>query len=561
MTAILYCDSLILKIEEGIIMIRFFIYISLFFLHFFVYGAAVKGAKILISGPSPHLPLIAQDIYKQGGNIVDIAIASALSLSVTHPYYVSLGCGGFALIKMNSSLKVLDFREVAPFEMKKDFYVNSGLSSQKGGASVGVPGFLAGLVELHKKYGKISWSSLVKPSIVLAKKGFPVSGDWTDITLKSKNRFNTHGKKIFFKRRGKPYQVGHIFKQPKLAKALYLVQKNKSKDFYYGVLGKDVISAVQKSKGIMNKQDLKKYKVRWLKPLSINYRGYTINSMPLPSSGGIILSRALKLIEKQKLYKKSLYGVEELHLLGEIMARAFYPRFLMGDPSFISFKEEDWLSEEKINKMNKTISSYKVKPLPRIKESGETTHISLIDHKGNAISMTLTLNGFYGSNVVTKKYGIVLNNQMDDFTTLFNKSNLYGLIQGKNNQVKGGKRPLSSMTPVIVEKNGKTIMALGGAGGPTIITSVLQTIYRYLSHGLDIDRAIQSSRIHHQFLPRTLFVENKKFSPEVLFQLKRKGHKIKYRDYVGQVFGVTLNNKGVLSAGHESRREGFSGGL
>ena len=541
-------------------MIKFFICIILFFLHFSIHGIPFQGTKVLVSGPSPYLPSIVQDIYKQGGNIIDMAVASALSLSVTHPYYVSLGCGGFALIKINSSLKVLDFREIAPYEMKEDFYMKNGLSSQKGGSAVGVPGFLAGLSELHKKYGKISWSRLVQPSIALAEKGFPVSGDWVDITLKSKNKFNASGKKIFFKK-NKPYQVNDIFKQPKMAKALYLVKKNKSKDFYKGVLGEDVISTVQNSKGIMSKQDLKKYKVRWLKPLSINYRGYKINSMPLPSSGGIILSRALKLIEKQKLYKKSIYSVGELHLLGEIMARAFYPRFLMGDPDFISFKEKDWLSKTKIQSMNKTISSHGVKLLPRIKESGETTHISLIDHKGNAVAMTLTLNGFYGSYAVTKKYGIVLNNQMDDFTTSFEKANLYGLIQGKNNKVEGGKRPLSSMTPVIVEKNGKTVMSLGGAGGPKIITAVLQTIYRYLSQGLNIDQAIQSSRIHHQYLPRSLFVENKKFSPEVLFQLKQKGHKVKHRDYMGQVFGVTLNDKGILSAGYESRKEGSSGGL
>ncbi len=561
MTAILYYVSLILKNEIGVvIMIKIFVYVSLFFSHFFVYGVPFQGTKVLISGPSPYLPSIVRNIYNQGGNIIDIAVASALSLSVTHPYYVSLGCGGFALVKMNSSIKVLDFREMAPYEMKEDFYTKSKLSSQKGGSAVGVPGFLAGLEELHKKYGKLSWSRLVEPSIVLAQKGFFVSGDWADITHESKKAFNTSGKKIFFKN-GKAYKPGDVFKQPKLVKALYLVKKNKSRDFYHGVLGRDVIAAVQNSKGVMSRKDLKKYKVRWLKPLSVRYRGYKVNSMPLPSSGGVILSRALKLIEKQKLYKKTLYSVEEFHLLGEIMARAFQPRFLMGDPDFISFKERDWLSKDKINNMNKTISSHKVKLLPKVKESGETTHISLIDRKGNAVAMTLTLNGYYGSGVVTKKYGIVLNNQMDDFTTLFNKSNLYGLVQGKNNKVEGGKRPLSSMTPVIVEKNGKTIMALGGAGGPKIITSVLQTLYRYLSHGLDIDQSIQSPRIHNQFLPRTLFIENKRMSPEVAFQLKQKGHKVEYRNYMGQVFGVALNRKGVLSAGHESRKEGASGGL
>ena len=539
---------------------RYLLVLFSFFFSFSIYGAAFQGKKILVSGPSPYLPSIVKNIYHQGGNIVDAAVASALSLSVTHPYFVSLACGGFALIKYNSNLKVLDFREVAPHQMKENFYMKSGLSSQKGGSAVGVPGFLKGLSDLHQKHGKLSWSRLVEPSLKLAKKGFPVSGDWVKATSQNRKNFNFSGQKVFFKK-GMPYQVNDIFKQPKLAKALYLIQKNRDKDFYQGSLGGDVISAVRSHNGIMTKEDLKKYKTRWLKPLSVYYRGYKVNSMPLPSSGGLILSRALKLIEKQKLYRKPLYSIEELHFLGEIMARAFYPRYLMGDPDFISFKQKSWLSDKKINNMNRSLSIDKVKVLNPVKESGETTHISLIDRKGNAIAMTLTLNGYYGSSVVTKKYGIVLNNQMDDFTTLFNKSNLYGLIQGKANKVEGGKRPLSSMTPVIVERNGRTVMAVGGAGGPKIITSVLQTIYRHLSHGLDISQSIQSPRIHHQFLPRNLFVEQKRFSPEVMFQLKQKGHKIKYKTYMGQVFGVTLNHKGILSAGHESRKEGYSGGL
>ena len=367
--------------------------------------------------------------------------------------------------------------------------------------------------------------------------------------------------KTFFLKNGKSYNPNEILKQKQLAKALRLLQKNKSKAFYGGAIGKDIVSAVRESKGLLTEEDLKKYKVRWLEPVSVSFRGHKVHSMPLPSSGGIILSRALKLVEKQKLYKKELYSLDELHLLAEIMARAFQPRFLMGDPDFAKMTEREWLSDKNIEDINKTIFLQKTHRLPPLKESEETTHISLMDSKGNAIAMTLTLNGYYGSHIVSPKYGIVLNNQMDDFTTLPDKANMFGLIQGKNNFVHGGKRPLSSMTPTIVEKSNQTVMVLGGAGGPMIISAVLQTLYRHLINKMDIEQAILSPRLHHQFLPRQLYIENKRINPELIIELKMRGHKIRVKDYIAQIFAVSRNQKGFLSSAHESRGEGASGGL
>lgn len=513
-----------------------------------------------MSGPSPHLPNIVKTVYQSGGNVFDAATACALSLTVTHPYYVSLGSGGFALLKRKGQVEALDFREKAPKNMQPDFYVTKGISSQTGGAAVGVPGFLAGLWSLHKKYGKLPWPRLVAPALQLAKKGFPISGNWSEITRKEKKKFNSVGQ-LIFSRKKSSYLPGDTFKYPQMAKALKLVQKNPIKSFYKGPLGRDIVSTVAKNQGVMTEEDLKNYQVRWLKPVSISFRSYQIHSMPLPSSGGFILSRALKLIEKQKLHQKSLYSLEELHLLGEIMARAFRPRNLMGDPDNFESAIPDWLSEENLKELNRTLSLKRVYPLSPLKEPVETTHISLMDHKGEAVAMTLTLNGFYGSGLTTGKYGIVLNNQMDDFTTIPGKMNMYEMIQGRKNQVKGGRTPLSSMTPVIGERKGKTVLSLGGAGGPMIINGVLQTLYRYIVGGLDIEQAIQAPRIHHQFFPRNLFVEEKRFSPDIILQLKMKGHKIHYRQHIGRVFGVAVDRKnGWLSAGHDTRREGFSGG-
>ena len=540
-------------------MFRLFFIFYFCFLSFFTYSTPFKAEKFIVSSASPHSSMVAQTIFNQGGNLVDMAVASAFALAVTHPYYVSLGSGGFALIKVKSEIKALDFRETAPHQMSADFFEKTNLSSIKGGASVGVPGFLAGMRELNKKYGKLSWSQVIAPALLLAKKGFLVSGDWVDITKKSKNKFNSTGKKIFFKN-GKSYKVNERFKQPGLAKALKLIQKKKTSVFYKGEIGQDIVSVVNKEKGVLSLEDLKKYKLRWLEPVSFSFRGYQIHSMPLPSSGGLILARALKLIEKKQLYKKELYSFDEIHLLGEIMARAFLPRFLMGDPSFSNFNEKKWLSDKNLNSASQSISLKRAVKIPIPKESEETTHISLMDAKGNAVSMTITLNGFYGSHVVSPKYGIVLNNQIDDFTTRPGQANMFSLMQGKNNSIEGGKRPLSSMTPTIVEQKGETVMAIGGAGGPTIITGVLQTIYRYLVNKMNLEQAIYSPRIHHQFLPRRLFVENKRFSPELIMNLKLRGHKIQFKDYIAQVFAVA-KEKDQLVGGGEIRREGSAGGL
>ena len=536
-----------------------FLFLTCFFC-FSVSSGPFKGSKFVISSPSPHSALIVERIYQKGGNIVDMALAAAFALAVTHPYYVSLGAGGFALIKMDSSVKALDFRETAPYDMPSDFFEKTSASSQEGGSAVGVPGFVAGMSALHKKYGRLSWAELIAPAVFLAEKGYRVSSDWVEFTSKAKKQFNSRGRQIFFKN-GRSYLFNETFKQADLALALKLLQKNGRDAFYRGVIGQDIISSVKQSKGVLDLEDLKKYQVRWLKPFVFFFRAYKIFSMPLPSSGGIILARAFKLIEKQKLYKKSAGSFDETHLLAEIMSQAFLPRYLMGDPAFSHFKLEKWISNKLLQKLSDQISLEKSLKQPLPFESGETTHFSIIDKKGNTVAMTLTLNGFYGSKLVSSKYGIVLNNQIDDFTTLPGQANQFGLIQGKNNFIQGGKRPLSSMSPTLVEKNKQTILSLGGAGGPAIITAVLQTMYRYLIHKMDLEQAVYHPRIHHQFLPRRLFLEDKRFNPELVVSLKTRGHKVEFKKYIAQIFAVARNEKGELLSAAEFRRESSAGGL
>ena len=530
------------------------------------YGVPAEGTKIMISGPSPHAVEVGRAIAEQGGNVVDVAVAVGLTLTVTNPYFGALGGGGFALIKMNSQVQALDFREVAPKATSPNFYMERKKgASITGGTAVGVPGLPAGLWEMHKKYGKLPWSKLFVKPLKLANRGFRVSGEWHRKTKKSKDRFNSGGKKHFFKKKGGEYRPGEIFKQKNLYKALRLFRKNKLKGFYTGPVAQDIIDTVSKAGGVITKEDLASYKVRWLKPMETDFKTYHLYLMPPPSSGGVIIKSALSMIEKTNLEKHPAFGVEELHMLGEILSRSFRGRVLLGDPDFHKNPLDLLLSDKYLKKMAKSISSrrsVKLDPLANqaTKESDNTTHCSILDSEGRSVAMTVTLNGNYGSAVVSEKFGIALNNEMDDFTTRPNEPNIYGLIQGKGNYVQPGKRPLSSMSPTLIEKDGKIVMSLGSPGGPRIISGVIQVLYRNLVTGLDIDLAIQAPRIHHQFLPHKLFVDKGRFAPETLKGLSKKKHLVE-ESWMGRVYGTQLNDNGILKGAHDLRGEGASGGF
>ena len=519
----------------------------------------------------------------KGGNVVDVSVAVALTLSVTHPYYAALGGGGFALIKMGKDpVTVLDFREKAPSQTSPEFYLEKDKkASVNGGNAIGVPGIPAGLWALHKKYGKLSWSKLFAGPIQLAQKGFPVSGDWVDKTRMTQEHFTHSGQKFFLKNSQTIYKPGEIFKQRALAKALKQIRNYNETPFYRGRVAQDIVKSVKNAGGVLSLQDLKDYEVRWMTPLTTHFQGYKIYLMPPPSSGGVVIKSALSLMEQLNLKKIQPFSVSEFHIMGEILNHSFRGRGLLGDPDFHKNPTDRLLSKNYLSQMAKNIHrrrSKKLDPLSDIKtqvksqkdttgkenmkgkESAETTHLSVLDSLGNAVAMTLTLNGAYGSGVVSEKYGIALNNEMDDFTTRPNEPNLWGLIQGQGNQVQPGKRPLSSMSPTLVEKDNQIIMALGSPGGPTIISAVLQTLYRILVTDLDMDQAIQAPRVHHQFRPHTLYLEENRFTPETVTGLQKRRHQIKQRPWVGRVYAVRKNKEGVLEAAHDSRGEGASGG-
>tara|TARA_Y100001935_G_C17304906_1_gene511660 strand:- start:1005 stop:2732 length:1728 start_codon:yes stop_codon:yes gene_type:complete len=546
---------------------KFLITTSLFFMAFQSRAIPTEGHEFLISAPSHYAVETAQKIHKMGGNVVDVAVAAGLTLSVTTPYYAALGGGGFALVRMNNEVPMaLDFREVAPLETSPTFYTsNKNRSSQDGGAAIGVPGNPMGLYELHKKYGKLRWKTLFGDALSLAESGFYVSGEWTAKTSGQEKRFNPAGKKYFFKDSKKFYLPGELFKQPQLAKALKLFRDQGPKGFYQGRVAKDLVSSIKSQGGVIRLEDLKKYKVRWLQPIKTKYLNYDVYLMPPPSSGGVVIAQALSMMEILNLHKKPYLSVDELHTLAEIEYRAFRSRALLGDPDFFKNPIEQLTNDKTLKKLAKGISPSKVRPLKPLidtsdpSESTETTHFTVLDSKGNAVTLTTTLNGNYGSGVVSDRYGIALNNEMDDFTTRPGEPNMYGLVQGEANKVEPGKRPLSSMSPTLVLKDGKTVLALGAPGGPRIISGVLQVLYRVIGREMDIDRAVQAPRLHHQFLPNTLYVDEESLPPLLIRALEKKGHKVE-PGWMAKVYAVQRSGEGLLKAAFDHRGEGAAGG-
>jgi gamma-glutamyltranspeptidase/glutathione hydrolase len=533
-----------------------------------VTGRAIpaEGHKIMISAASPYAIEAGRKAAARGGNVVDVAVVVALTEAVTTPYYAALGGGGFALVKMNEVVDALDFRETAPAATGKDYYLKlDSKAAQTGGRAVGVPGIPAGLWALHQKYGKLKWTQLFEEPLSLASRGFAVSGEWVAKAKSEHDRFNRAGLVHLFRSADIAYKPGEILKQPWLTKALEELQRKNVKGFYEGAVAKDLVDTVHATGGAMTLDDLKKYKVRWLSPLTTEYEGNKIYLMPPPSSGGVLIFTGLHMLEKLGVKNKGALSADEYHLIGEIEARIFRGRVLLGDPDFNKNPVAYLTSDKYIEELVKSVKEEKATTLEAIKpgdikEGANTTHLSVMDNEGHAVAMTVTLNDNYGSAVVTEKYGIALNDEMDDFTTRPGEPNLYGLVQGEGNMVEPGKRPLSSMSPALVEKHGKVIMAVGSPGGPRIISGVLQVLYRILGRGVDPDTAIQTPRVHHQFVPDTLYVDRGRFAPEVVKSLRDRGHRVE-ESGMGKVFVVRLRDDGILEGAYDSRGEGAAGGI
>jgi gamma-glutamyltranspeptidase/glutathione hydrolase len=502
----------------------------------------VRAKHAMVVAREKHATDAGVAVLESGGNAVDAAVAVAFALAVTHPYAGNIGGGGFMLVRFADGRSAfLDFRERGPAAAAHDMYLGPDghptKDSQLGYRASGIPGTVKGMAYAHEKWGKKPWKQLLKPAVDLASKGFPVS--WA---LSQSLQSKTSSEKLsmfpdsnrIFLRGGRFYQPGDILVQPELARTLKRIRNRGAKDFYEGETARLLAADMQAHGGLITLEDLKGYRAIERTPLTGKYKGYDILTSPPPSSGGIGVLQMLGVLEGTDYAKAGAGSAYELHFLAETMRRYFADRSEhLGDPDFFKVPISALLNPRYIASLRESIDPNHATPSDQIKpvsvvayESNETTHFSIVDKDGNAVSMTYTLNGGFGSGVTAGKLGFLLNNEMDDFAPKPGEANMFGLIQGEANSVAPRKTPLSSMVPTIVTKDGKLFLVVGSPGGPTIINTVLQTILNTIDFHMNAQEAVDQPRIHHQWLPDTLSME-KTFSPDTVALLEAKGHKVR----------------------------------
>ena len=515
---------------------------------------------------------IGLNIIANGGNAFDAMIATDLALSVCYPNAGNIAGGGFLVYRTtDGKFGSLDYREKAPEQATRDMYLDSDGNvisgkSTIGGLAVGIPGTIAGLYEIHKKFGTMPWKDLVQPAINLAKNGYKV-------TNKQKRSFDSK-KEDFIKINGKntfyatDYKIDDLVINLPLANTLKLIQDKGRAGFYKGINADRLIQRVKETGGIITGNDLASYSPVWRTPIQFKYKELLITSMSPPSSGGICLGQMLEMIEPFDISQYGHNSLKSIQLMVEAERRSYADRAeFLGDPDFIEVPQKKlldsiYLSErmKSFNWDNATLSN-EINPGNIIfKESEETTHYSIIDKLGNAISVTTTLNGSYGSKVFVEDGGYFLNNEMDDFSSKPGVPNMFGLLGSEANSIMPGKRMLSSMTPTIVEKNNKLYMILGTPGGSTIITSVFQTILNAYEFKMSMQEAVNAARFHHQWKPDVVILEPKKFDSDLIFKLKEKGYNIeeKFSRIIGRVDAIMVDEDGNISTGADPRGDDFS---
>ena len=531
------------------------------------------------------------EVMRQGGNAIDAAVATGFALAVVHPQAGNIGGGGFMLIRMaDGKFHFLDYREKAPAAATVDMYWDKQGNvipdlSTVGYKAVSVPGSVAGMVTAEKKWGKLGLQKVIAPAIRLARDGFPLPWEYVR-NFQNKRLAEFPESRRIFQRDGNFYQAGEIFKQPELARTLERIAANPD-DFYHGELAKQIAAAIQKGGGIVTTQDLANYQVKEREPVHGTYRGYDVYSAPPPSSGGVALIEILNVLEKFDLASLGADSAEAMHLTIEAYRRAFMDRAdFMGDPDFAKVPVAQLIDKnyanswrESINPDHASISKDLRRPsgtfndLDKVAravgpESTQTTHYSVVDQEGNAVSVTTTLNGPFGAKVMAGELGFLLNNEMDDFAAKVGVPNMYGLIQGPANAVGANKRPLSAMTPTIVTKGDKLYLVLGSPGGPTIITTVANVLMGVIDYGLDIQQAVDSPRFHNQWLPDRTGIESKRFSPDTIRILGQKGQTLREGDPTsekaerdpdwGDAECIMIDPKtGERLGGHDERRGSY----
>ncbi|MDU6387290.1 MAG: gamma-glutamyltransferase [Pantoea sp.] len=515
---------------------------------------------------------VGVDILRQGGNAVDAAVAVGFALAVTHPQAGNLGGGGFMLLRTASGRATsIDFREMAPGRASRDMFLDkqgnadSKLSLTSHLAS-GTPGSVAGFALAAQKYGTLPLSTLLAPAIKLAREGYVVNDALAD-DLKTYGKevllAHPNSKAIFFKPDGTPWQKGDRLVQKNLAHSLQLIAQQGPDAFYKGEIADEIASEMAQHGGLIGKADLAAYRAVERKPISGTYRGYEVFSMPPPSSGGIHIVQILNILENFDLAKMGFGSADAMQVVAEAEKYAYADRSeYLGDPDFVKVPWQALTSKAYAKSIAQQIDVAKARPSSEIKpgklepyESNQTTHFSVVDKQGTAVAVTYTLNTNFGSGIVAGNSGILLNNEMDDFSAKPGTPNVYGLVGGEANAVQPAKRPLSSMSPTIVAKGGKTWLVTGSPGGSRIITTVLQMVVNSVDFGMNVAEATNAPRLHHQWLPDQLRVE-KGFSPDTLRLLENKGQHVKVLPAMGSTQSIMIGPDGTLYGASDPRTPG-----
>lgn len=519
---------------------------------------------------------VGRQILQQGGNAVDAAVAVQFALAVTLPRAGNIGGGGFMVVYLASGeVTALDFREKAPAAASPDMYIRNGKFDQnlswEGPLAVGVPGTVDGMINAHTRYGKLPLKTVLEPAIQLARKGYI-------LTYSQASDMNAHAERFkkfeaaanyFTKKNGKPFEEGERFVQEDLASTLEKISQKGRDGFYSGSVGDAIVREMKKAGGLITREDLSHYESKWREPVHTSFRGYDVYIMPPPSSGSIAIAQILAMIDDYPLEKMGHNSANYIHVVAEAMRRAFADRaYFLGDPDFWDIPQAKLLTKEYNRQRMESFSTDSVTTsaslshgiIPEYHESNQTTHFSIIDTEGNAVAVTTTLNGSFGSHVAIGGAGFLLNNEMDDFSSQPGIPNAFGLIGGEANAIKPGKRMLSSMSPAIVAKDGKARMVLGAAGGPKIITATLQCFLNKAVFGMNAQQAISAPRFHHQWLPDVLFMEPYALNPDTRIRLEKMGYTIKQSDYLGRGHIIFVDDKSKLTSGTDPRGDGFASG-
>ncbi|KAB7615447.1 gamma-glutamyltransferase [Amylibacter sp. SFDW26] len=518
---------------------------------------------------------VGVDILKAGGNAVDASVAVAFALAVTLPRAGNLGGGGFMIVHdaEKGDTQAIDYREMAPKAAFKDMYLDEAGEVVKNrsrfhGLAIGVPGTVAGMALALERNGSMTMAQVVAPAITLARDGIVVTQSLSDGLKSAQERLKRWPQtaKVFYKPDGGFYEVGDVFKQPDLAATLQSISDHGTDGFYKGDVAEKIAAGVQAADGVITTDDMEAYKSVVRDTSTGTYRGYDIHSMPPPSSGGTHIVQILNTLEGYPIGKMGHNSATTIHLMAEAMKQAYADRATyLGDPDFVDVPVQELTDKAYANDIRAKINMGKARPAELVKanvltpyESNETTHFSVIDRFGNAVSNTYTINFSFGSGIVADGTGVLMNNEMDDFSAKTGVANAYGLIGGDANAVEAGKRPLSSMSPTIVMKDGKVFLVTGSPGGSRIITTTLQILMNVIDHGMNIAEATYAPRIHHQWLPDELRVEEG-ISADTKGILRAKGHDVVVKRTMGSTQSIMIDGEsGVLLGATDPRRPGSS---